>query len=229
MIQGKKYIEEKEDRANFDEFDHIDDSSSDESYNMSSKKCLKEKKTRGDNNDEIIIEEKEISGLPTIDKNTIEIQKIRLSILRYKQLFSEHLSIYGERLNLENLEQLRGEELNLLLKEIQVTIGCRNSASMITTTYFSTIGLLETLSPKLNMKLQGLQASLMNNKNIVETLTEISLEYESLSYVHPIQRLAIQTGQTILFLHQTNMANEKKESFLKEKVDKEIIEEFKEI
>lgn len=168
-------------------------------------------------------------NLLTVDPDIIEIQKLRLSIMRYKQLFPNHLILYGDRLTLENLEKLTQDQLQRFLDEVKITVGSRNSASMITTSYMSAMGLAETLGPKLNMKLQGLQASLMNNQMIMETLTEISLEYESLAYINPIQRLAIQTGQHILFLHQQNKANEQKEIFLKENTKKEIVEEFKDI
>lgn len=168
-------------------------------------------------------------SLSTVDQDVVDSHKIRISIVRYYQTFSKYLDMYGDRLSLVNLEPLTKQELEILLQEVKITVGCRSSSSLISNLYFGSLAMAEALAPKVNMKLDGLANAIASNQNIVETIKEISLEYESMSYIPPIYRLALFTSQSILYVNNHNKAEEKKKDFLNEKVNNEIVNEFDDI
>ena len=177
-------------------------------------------------NDVKVNNEREVLGVKLPNNDLIEKTKLKLSILRYKDIFGAYLTHYGDRLNVENLDTLDNETLSSLIDEIRITVGCRNSASMISNSYFGLAGFVENLGPSIGLELQGLQASLMNSKMIVETLQEISLEYESLAYIPPIQRLVLGTGQILIGIHSLNQSNKKIQSFSNDKIKQDIVNKF---
>lgn len=209
--------QEKEIRPNFDELNDVD--IADEKEEKDAIK-IDESESKGP---------REVLGLKLPDDNVVDKAKLKLSILRYRETFGKYLEHYGDRLEISNLEALSNEELGILLEDVKIAVGCRRTASLIPPVYFGLAGMVEGFGSTIGMELQGLQTALMNNQMIVETLQEISLEYESISYLPPVQRLLIGTGQIIVSLHSINKSNRETKIFSEKPIKKEVVDEFKDI
>lgn len=185
-------------------------------------------------NDNIAIEEEEkkenpLDNLSPEDRQGYFIEKTKLvsKILRYRELFSHHLSAYDFKL--ETLDKLEIRELEYLLQEISVIINTRNSSGLTKILYFESVGICEKLAPVLGLKLGGLKEALSQNQQIHDVLNELSLKYETDMYLAPELRLAYITSSSIIQLHKLNSSKNVLDSFLKANIPKEKMEEYKDL
>lgn len=218
-----------ENDINFNELDNIDESDDDNPKSKSKVPQIQNNIPKQGENSEDDNSNTNNSLFNPIEKDLIKAQTLKLTIRKYVEKFPQHLQIYGDRLDLLSLDQLSQEELEVLLKQIRVTIGSQNSGMYIKTAYFGTLGLIENMAPKFNLKLQGLQSVMSMNKQIENVLDEVSLEYESVCYIPPIQRLLLLTGFNIKYLHNMNREKELQETLLNDKLDSKLIDEFEDI
>jgi hypothetical protein len=159
----------------------------------------------------------------------IEKTKTKLQISRRKELFGNYLKGFGDRLDAEKLELLSATELKQLLDEVRVTIGCRHSASMITTSYIQYASLVENIAPSFGLNLTNLKNHILNNEQLLETLTEVSLEYEDFAYISPLPRLALQTCNLIFGLHTHNKKLEEEKLIDNAAIPNTIIDNFSDL
>jgi hypothetical protein len=172
---------------------------------------------------------KEVLGVELPDDSVIERTKLKLKILRYKEGFSKFLEHYGDKLENKNLEGLSNEDLEFLLEEIRITVGTRNSSSMVSNVFMGLGGVAEHLAPRVGMDLHGLQYFMEKDQNIKDTLLELSLEYESFSYLPPMQRLMLQCGRLVMDVNNHNKALKLQKIFNDSEMKKEVIEEFNDL
>ena len=174
-------------------------------------------------------EQKEILGSPLPSQNIIIKTTLKNTIMKYKLIFGKYLEVFNDRLDASSLDSMTVDELNILLDEIRVSVGCRGSANLIKSGYNNAAGILENIAPAVNMNLRGLQAAVTGNEMLQETLDEISLEYSELSYVPPLYRLMYQSAYIVLALNQVNKDNEKIRLFNDSLIPQNIINEFQDL
>jgi hypothetical protein len=80
------------------------------------------------------------------------------------------------------------------------------------------------------MDLTGLDTVLnKENKNLVETLQELQLEYAEAAFMPPLQRLLFMTGMAALQVNQRNKSVSNLVKFYNSSLDKKVEEEFADI
>ena len=79
---------------------------------------------------------------------------------------------------------------------------------------------LESTASMVNYDLTGLKFVATKNPNIINSVKEISLEYQNLNYIPPEKRLALLMFQMCYALNSMNKTNKK----IEEKLDKTIPE-----
>lgn len=185
---------------------------------------------REEESDEIEIQvPKKDNRLLTVEADSIPLQQKKIKIMRYKNVFPEELEIYASKLNIDYLNTLDEEQLNELLQQVKMTVGCRRGASLIPYAYFGVVEAVEKVGCKMNMKLAGLSHSLQTNKNLLGTLDELSLEYEDFAYRTPLERLALFTIQTIIYTHNANNNNENKKEIFNQEIKSDELNEYKDL
>jgi hypothetical protein len=172
-------------------------------------------------------EQQEEIQQPETHEDIIEKLKIKNKILRYQCLFPKHLIAFQYKM--ENLEDLSIDQLKSLLTELEVIVNCQNSAGMTKMVYFEGLRIVEKVSPIFGLKLQGLQAALTDNENVINCLHELQLKYESDSFMAPELRLGYCTLSAILSLHKINAGKEVINSLLSEKVNEKIVKEYEDL
>ena len=202
-----------ESNVNFDELDNVHEEPKDSDIAIN----------------ETNIKNREVLGSELPTEALIDITKKKLKIIRYKELFGKHLTHYGDRLDINKLDELTTDELCNLSEEVKITVGSRNSGGFITSVYLGIAGVAEGLGPKIGMDLENLKVCLFNNEAIKDTLQELSLEYEDLVYMPPAQRLLLLTGQTIIALNEHNKFEKKKKILNNSEIKKEILEQFSDL
>jgi hypothetical protein len=155
--------------------------------------------------------------------------KLILSIRRYQAQFGKYLECYAEITSLDYLRKLSIKQLSDLLDEIQIAVSCRSGASMINHFYFEGIKTAEVLAPSIGWDVRGLHNDLKENEAIHETLKEVSLKYESISYIDPLTRLGYLTLQSMYFKNKQNKTNSKIDNFDKTVVNDSLQEKFSDL
>jgi hypothetical protein len=121
---------------------------------------------------------------------------LKLSILRYKDHFPQHMTLYLEKMELSYLDQLSVKELTNFLDEIRTTVNCLNSISLVHTAYYGAVNLVERFAPLVGFNLNGLTQVVRQSPAINNTLTEIHLQND-LIYVKPEIKLFITSLATV--------------------------------
>ena len=122
---------------------------------------------------------------------------------------------YLRSLNLEDLEKLLG----------QVRYRCSNAGitDSCTLAFQTMAGVVEQVGCKAGLKLQGYAASLAQNQQARECLSELTIEYLSEVAITPQRRLimiCLMQGYTI---HSSNSLEDKSKSLLDEKIDPSLV------
>lgn len=166
---------------------------------------------------------------PVEDKfsRIIKEQGLKNKILRYKVTFGHYLTAYDYKI--QDLDNLDLNSLETLLMEIEISVSTRTSSNMVYSYYAGGVSVVEKIAPVLGMNLKGLSAVLTENKQIKETLEELSIKYDVLSYSKPEVRLIYYTLQSIMAVNTHNKKNAETQRVLDEKIDKKIVDEFKDL
>lgn len=103
------------------------------------------------------------------------------------------------------IDDLSLEELKLMIDEIRLSLGMRNSVGLITTGAVKAVAVVEHVAVNYTpLKVQGLTSILASNDEWNDCLKEIALESGGLEFLSPTKRLALITGMSVLQLHQLN-------------------------
>jgi hypothetical protein len=125
-------------------------------------------------------------------------------ISRYKRIFPEECS---ELLDvLQGLGQKSPAELTELLAEVQFAVECRRSTGAARGLFVAGLQAGEFAGPFVGLKLNGLAATAATSAELLRTVDEVALKYESCVAVDPVARLAMAVGQLCLAIDGANRA-----------------------
>lgn len=154
-------------------------------------------------------------------------QKLKNTILRYKAKFGKYLEGFDYKLS--DLDNLSIDQLGKLAQEMEIIVSSRNSASFVNHFYFSSVEVLEKIGTGAGFHFGGLSQALANNEAVAETLDELSIKYEGLSYCRPEIRICYLTVQSLIMTHKVNKARIEIETELKKEVPIEILREYEDL
>jgi hypothetical protein len=150
-----------------------------------------------------------------------KIIKIQRYIHNFENLLMEFKSI--------DLSSKSTEELENYLEEIRLIVNNKNSNNILVIGYNQGLGVIESMSPYLNMDLQGLSAICSRDQAINDCLKEISIEYLNSKYMKPTYRLAILTAGIALKLNSVNKSNVIINNYLDKKLDNDLEDKYNDI
>lgn len=198
--------------------------------NSTEEKNYNEQKDTDNNNDNIIdddifkdmfLNQKPILTPEEAKFRREKIIKIQRYIYNFENLLLEFKSI--------DLTTKSTEELENYLEEIRLIVNNKNSNNILVIGYNQGLGVLESISPYLNMDLQGLSAICSRDQAINDCLKEISIEYLNSKYMKPTYRLAILTAGIALKLNSVNKSNMIINNYLDKKLDNDFEEKYNDI
>ena len=127
-------------------------------------------------------------------------------IARYKTIFPEEVSELGSEL--EGLIHKSPEELAALLEEVHFLVETRRSSAQARHVFLAGLTMGEAAGPFVGLKLQGLTQVASQSSDLLTTVDEISLRYQSETRIDPVARLAMCVGQLALAVDGANRARE---------------------
>lgn len=144
-----------------------------------------------------------------------EIRVLIRTIKNYCKEFEPHLHhLMGktepqQRVFLNSLATKTKTELLVIRDDIAYSISSKNSNNMLKILYLSSMGTFENIGTKyLNLKLQGLQQTLANNRDLDLIMKELACMYNLNLFNDPRARLIMLTGMTVLTIDGKNRAIE---------------------
>lgn len=165
-----------------------------------------------------------------IDEQEVVNRQLKINtITEYKRVIGHQLGAFEEKFDIDYLNGLSSEELDKLITQIEVCAGGSNSASLIQPMIKCGLGFMERAGSKLGMKWEGLQNQLMISEEFNRNITLIKLKYGRSLYVNPIVTLGITILQTAMYTDHNNRLKETLEEHGKLKVDKKVVDEFKDL
>lgn len=208
------------------------------SFDLSSLKNTKETISKDDNENENVQENNDIDMFKEMYLNQIETQKPILTPEEAKFRREKIIKIQRYIQNFENLlmefksidlSSKSTEELENYLEEIRLIVNNKNSNNILAIGYNQGLGVIESISPYLNMDLQGLSAICSRDQAINDCLKEISIEYLNSKYMKPTYRLVILTAGIALKLNSVNKSNVIINNYLDKKLDNDLEDKYNDI
>ena len=120
-------------------------------------------------------------------------------------------------------------DLNNYLEEIKITVCNKNSGGLMLGAFRASCNLLENVAPVVGFDLTGLGSIAIENKAIVDSVKEISLEYQNLNYIPPEKRLALMMLQMCYSLNSVNKYNKKMDNTLEKNIDENINDKYSDL
>jgi hypothetical protein len=120
-------------------------------------------------------------------------------------------------------------DLNNYLEEIKITVCNRNSGGLLIGAFKAGCNVLENVAPVVGFDLTGLGNIAIENKAIVDSVKEISLEYQNLNYIPPEKRLALMMLQMCYALNSVNKYNKKMDNTLEKNIDENINDKYSDL
>ena len=146
-------------------------------------------------------EDADVSPAPEMSaEEKEERRRLVRKIMRYRSLFPAELS----DLDLELLGNRGLEELRDLGRDVEFLVSTRRSAKAVRGMFLGGMTALETTGPYLGLQIQGLANVCARSEELLETVDEAAVKYESLIEVDPVARIAIHIAQLCLALDGHN-------------------------
>jgi len=120
-------------------------------------------------------------------------------------------------------------QLNNYLDEIKLTVCHSNSGGILIGVFQGACDVLESVAPMVNYDLTGLKYIATKNPNVLNSVKELSLEYQNLNYISPEKRLALSMFQMCYALNSINKINQKIENKLNKTIPENISEKYIEL
>jgi len=164
-------------------------------------------------------------------KEIEEKRKLIRQIKNYCKEFSDHLTYligttqHQHKKYIDELPNKTLTELYVIRDEISYAISSKNSNNLLKIVYLQSMGVVENVGVNyLDLKLQGLQQTLANNRDIDMIMKELACMYNLNMFTDPRARLIMLTGMTILAVDGQNRLKEQHEEIVKirDKMNKEI-------
>jgi hypothetical protein len=119
---------------------------------------------------------------------------------RYRALFAQQLS----DINTSNLDVLPLQKLRDLSQDVEFLVATRRSAAACRSLFVGSLVGLETLGPYAGLELKGLSNVAAQSEDLLLTVDECAIKYESVIQIDPLARLAIGVGQLCLAIDAHN-------------------------
>lgn len=140
--------------------------------------------------------------VPVSPEEKEERRRLVRKIMRYRSLFSAELT----DLDLERLGQRGLDELRDLARDVEFLVSTRRSAKAVRGMFLGGMTVLEAGGPFVGLQLQGLTNVCAQQEELLQTVDEAAVKYESLIEVDPVARIAITVAQLCLALDGHNRA-----------------------
>ena len=119
---------------------------------------------------------------------------------RYRALFAQQLS----DINTSNLDVLPLQKLRDLSQDVEFLVATRRSAAACRSLFVGSLVGLETIGPYAGLELKGLSNVAAQSEDLLLTVDECAIKYESVIQIDPLARLAIGVGQLCLAIDAHN-------------------------
>lgn len=129
-------------------------------------------------------------------------RKLIIQITNYK---NSRLGKYLTSFDFNNLDNQTVDELARMLTEIKYSVSVRTTSGTIENSFKYVTTFTEAIACNFTpLLLSGYSNALNNNENVLDCLTEISLENQDLFYVSPAKRLGFYMVSTAINVHAIN-------------------------
>ena len=150
--------------------------------------------------EEIVHSNQEITTVELTSEEQIERRKLLRKIHRYSSLFKNEV----KDMPLENAPTLPLAQLRVLSEDVEFMVATRKSSQASRTLFLSSCTVAETISKPFGLKLTGLTNVCAANEELLSTVDELAVKYESNMMVSVEQRLMLQMGQLCIAIHRHN-------------------------
>ena len=137
---------------------------------------------------------------PPTEEEKNERRVLIRKVMRYRALFPTELV----DVDLSDLGARPLEELRDIARDVEFLVSTRRSAKAVRGMFIGSVQLLETGGPYFGLELEGLTGVVAHSTDLLETVDEAAVKYESIMEVDPVARIAIQMGQLILAIDSHN-------------------------
>ena len=150
-----------------------------------------------DNDDEAV-------SIHTPEQLSVEDKEERRQLIRkvgrYRALFPKEL----EDIQTTGLDSMPLEALRDLEQDVSFLIGTRRSAKAVRGLFIGSLQGVEAAGPLLGLQLGGLANVAASSEDLLSTVDEVAVKYESSLYVDPIARLGLAVIQLALAVDSHN-------------------------
>ena len=119
---------------------------------------------------------------------------------RYRALFPKEL----EDIQTGGLDSMTIEQLRDLGQDVEFLVGTRRSAKAVRGLFIGGIQGVEAAGPLLGLELRGLANVAASSEDLLSTVDEVAVKYESSLYVDPVARLGLAVVQLALAVDSHN-------------------------
>ena len=119
---------------------------------------------------------------------------------RYRALFAQQLS----DINTSNLDVLPLQKLRDLSQDVEFLVATRRSAAACRSLFVGSLVGLEAVGQYAGLELKGLSNVAAQSEDLLLTVDECAIKYESVIQIDPLARLAIGVGQLCLAIDAHN-------------------------
>jgi hypothetical protein len=129
-------------------------------------------------------------------------------IQRYSAVFPDEVAGY----DLSQLSTMSPAELERTLEDVVFLVESRRTTAQARGIFLAGLSLGEASGPYIGLKLSGphsLTATAANSTDILRTVDEIALKYESIARIDPVHRLGLSLAQLALAVDRANRAADK--------------------
>lgn len=173
------------------------------------------------------------------EKQLIEKQTLILNIYRWKEEFPEYTKHISQYLTWEKLNKLSIPELKQQSMSVKICVSSRKSGKTIEDTFFTLIEITKRLGGVIGFDFEGIEEDINpSNKDLMESLKVVQLEYSQYTYIHPLADLGMNLTNTFMNRHRRNIKLKKNQvkqdetptlNFLNKKVNVDLITEYEDL
>ena len=125
------------------------------------------------------------------DQDKEERRQLIRKIGRYRALFAKEL----EDIHTGGLDQMPLDALRDLGRDVEFLVGTRRSAKAVRGMFIGGLQAGEVAGPFVGLDLTGLASVAAASEDLLQTVDEVAIKYESQLYVDPVARLGLAVAQ----------------------------------
>ena len=129
-----------------------------------------------------------------------ERRQLLRKIGRYRAIFAKELT----DIQTTGLDTMPLDALRDLATDVEFLVGTRRSAKAVRGMFIGSLQGLEVAGPMVGFKLDGLANIAASSEDLLATVDEVAIKYESQIYVDPVARLAMGIAQLALAVDSHN-------------------------